>query len=94
MTKAHLSYIIYYVIYDNRGVKVRTTVIIPDELLKDAMQLTHSHTKTDAIITALRNLVRSKKTADVKSLFGKVHIELDPDELEKLEVAEEKGTYK
>jgi len=73
---------------------MRTTVIIPDELLKEAMKVTHSHTRTDAIITALKKLVRSKKTADVKSLFGKVHVDIDLDELEKLEVAEEKATYK
>jgi Arc/MetJ family transcription regulator len=73
---------------------MRTTVIIPDELLKSAMRVTHAHTKKDAILTALRRMVRSSKAHGIKGLFGKVDVEDNLKELNALEIAEMKALYK
>ena len=60
---------------------MRTTLDIPDSLLREAMALTHISTKTDVIKTALQNLIQREKVKDLKKYFGKVDLGIDLDSL-------------
>jgi Arc/MetJ family transcription regulator len=56
---------------------MRTTLDLPDNLLKEAMAITHIKTKTDVIKIALKNLIQKEKIKDLKNFFGKVDLEID-----------------
>jgi hypothetical protein len=58
---------------------MRTTLDLPETLIKEAMALTHIHTKTDLIKTALRNLIQKEKIKDLKKFYGKIDLEIDLD---------------
>ncbi|MDF1568280.1 MAG: type II toxin-antitoxin system VapB family antitoxin [Spirochaetaceae bacterium] len=62
---------------------MRTTLNLPEDLLKEAMKVTQSRTKTDVITLALRNLVRQQKLTELKDYFGKVDLDVDLDSLRK-----------
>ncbi|MBI3592127.1 MAG: type II toxin-antitoxin system VapB family antitoxin [Nitrospirae bacterium] len=51
---------------------MKTTLNIPDELIKEAMTTSKSKTKTDAVIAGLKELIRQKKIEKVLSLVGKL----------------------
>jgi len=58
---------------------MRTTLDLPETLIKEAMALTHIKTKTDLIKTALQNLIQKEKVKDLKKYFGKIDLEIDLD---------------
>jgi hypothetical protein len=58
---------------------MRTTLDLPEDLLKEAMFLTHIATKTDVIKVALENLIQKEKIKEIKNYFGKVDLEIDLD---------------
>lgn len=58
---------------------MRTTLDLPEKLVKEAMTLTQIKTKTDLIKTALQNLIQKEKIKDLKKYYGKVRIEIDLD---------------
>ena len=60
---------------------MRTTLDLPEALLKEAMALTQSQTKTEVIKLALGNLIQKEKIKELKSYFGKMDLEIDLDEL-------------
>ncbi len=60
---------------------MRTTLDLPEDLLKEAMELTHSKTKTGVIIVALEELIRKIKLSELKKYKGKVDINVDMDRL-------------
>jgi Arc/MetJ family transcription regulator len=60
---------------------MRTTLDLPEELIMEALNLTHLKTKTDVIKLALENLVQKEKIKELKNYFGKVHLEIDLDVL-------------
>jgi Arc/MetJ family transcription regulator len=62
---------------------MRTTLNLPDALIEEAMEITHSATKTDLIKKALTNLIQKEKIKDLKNYFGKVDLDLDLDSLRK-----------
>ena len=62
---------------------MRTTLDLPEELIKEAMALTHISTKTDLIKTALQNLIQKEKIKDIEQYFGKVNLDIDLDSLRK-----------
>jgi hypothetical protein len=51
---------------------MKTTLNIPDDLIKEAMLASKSRTKTEAVITGLRELIRQKKIARVLSSVGRM----------------------
>ncbi|PKL51813.1 MAG: hypothetical protein CVV37_04445 [Nitrospira bacterium HGW-Nitrospira-1] len=51
---------------------MKTTLNIPDDLIKEAMDTAKSRTKTDAVIAGLKELVRKKKIEKVLSMVGKL----------------------
>ena len=61
---------------------MRTTLDLPDDLVSEAMKATHIRTKTKVIITALEELIRKTKIAELKQFKGQVaDLEIDLDRL-------------
>ena len=58
---------------------MRTTLDLPENLLKEAMKTTHIQTKTKVIITALEELIRKSKISGLKKFKGKVDLAIDLD---------------
>lgn len=58
---------------------MRTTLDLPEDLLKEAMKITHTDTKTAVIIQALEELIRKAKISDIKKYRGKIDLQIDLD---------------
>ena len=56
---------------------MRTTLDLPENLLRDAMKATHIPTKTKVIITALEELIRKSKITELKNFKGKIDLDID-----------------
>ncbi|HPP99659.1 MAG TPA: type II toxin-antitoxin system VapB family antitoxin [Termitinemataceae bacterium] len=56
---------------------MRTTLDLPDTLIEEAMALTHIHTKTELIRTALLNLIQKEKIKNIKDYYGKLDLNID-----------------
>ncbi len=56
---------------------MRTTLDLPEELLNEAMKITHIQTKTKVIITALEELIRKSKISEIKEYKGKIDLDID-----------------
>ena len=61
----------------HKGGIMRTTLDLPESLLAEAMDITHTKTKTEIIIVALENLLRKSKLVGLKNYKGKVNIDID-----------------
>ena len=59
---------------------MRTTLDLPEKLLKEAMKITHIDTKTGVIVRALEELIRKSTISDLKQYKGKIDLEIDLDE--------------
>ncbi|MES9901204.1 MAG: type II toxin-antitoxin system VapB family antitoxin [Sedimenticola sp.] len=60
---------------------MRTTLDLPENLLNEAMVLTHTTTKTAVIVKALQELVRKAKITDLKKYKGKIDLDIDLNEI-------------
>ena len=60
---------------------MRTTLDLPKELIDEAMEVTHIQTKTRVIITALEELIRKSKIAEIKKYKGKIDLDIDLDSI-------------
>jgi Arc/MetJ family transcription regulator len=60
---------------------MRTTLVLPDTLVAEAMKLTKISQKTELIILALQNLVQKEKIQGLKEYFGKVNLGIDIEEI-------------
>lgn len=60
---------------------MRTTLNLPEELLLEAMNVTHIGTKTKVIIIALQELIRKNRITELKKFKGKIDLEIDMDAL-------------
>ncbi len=58
---------------------MRTTLDLPEELLREAMKTANIETKTRVIITALEELIRKNTIAGLKKFKGKVDLDIDMD---------------
>ena len=56
---------------------MRTTLDLPEALLKEAMELTKITTKTDVIKIALQSLIQKEKIKDLKNYYGKINLDID-----------------
>jgi len=56
---------------------MKTTLNIPDELVKKTMKLSRSKTKTEAIVTALEEYIRRKKLDEIIGMEGKLQFSHD-----------------
>ena len=57
---------------------MRTTLIVPEELMEAARETLGFTSKTDTVVYALREVVRRGRRDDLKSLLGRVTFEFDP----------------
>ena len=62
---------------------MRTTLVLPDDLVNEALKVTHIKTKTDLIKEALINLIEREKIKDLKKYYGKVKLDIDLNALRK-----------
>ena len=58
---------------------MRTTLDLPENLLLEAMDITHTDTKTGVIIKALEELIRKNKISELKKFKGKIELDIDLD---------------
>lgn len=54
---------------------MKTTLNIPEDLIKTAMSLSKRHTKTETIIIALHEFIRLKKIEKILEHEGKLQLE-------------------
>lgn len=66
-----------------REVAMRTTLDLPERLVKDAMKASHQKTKTAAIVAALQDFVRKDRLRGLRSFKGQVDLDIDLDALRK-----------
>ena len=66
-------------ILNNRTKIMRTTLDLPEELLLQAMSLSHIKTKTQVITLALQELIRKSELSDLKKFKGKINLDIDLD---------------
>lgn len=57
---------------------MRVTLNLDENLAIELMKITGVKTKTEAINKAMEELIRRKKIEKLKSLSGKIHIDLSP----------------
>ncbi len=60
-----------------RRLVMRTTLDLPEDLINEAMQITHIKTKTALIIQALEALVRKHKISKIRKFKGKIDLDID-----------------
>lgn len=60
---------------------MRTTLDLPDNLVNEAMKVTHIKTKTKVIIIALEELIRKSKLSEIKDFKGKINLDIDLDNI-------------
>ena len=58
---------------------MRTTIDIPEDLMKEAMKVTNSSTKTELIKIALKNIIQKNKIKSLKNYKGKIDLIIDLD---------------
>lgn len=68
---------------------MRTTMSLDERLVKELMTLTGAKSKTEAIHTAIAELIRRKKLEGLKALSGRVRIADNWRELEEIELKEQ-----
>ena len=66
--------------------KMRTTITLPDALVKDLMHHTHTKKTTEAVIIAIQEWLRMKKISEIKKLRGKLDIDDHLKELRQKEI--------
>ena len=57
---------------------MRTTLILPEELVDAARETLGFTSKTDTVVYALREVVRRGRRDELKDLLGRVRFEFDP----------------
>jgi len=62
---------------------MKTTLNLPDDLIKEGMKITNSRTKTDLVVNSIRNMIKQRKLERLKEFRGKVELEIDLDLLRK-----------
>ncbi|WP_022947258.1 type II toxin-antitoxin system VapB family antitoxin [Methylohalobius crimeensis] len=62
---------------------MRTNIVIDEELMTDALELTGLKTKREAVELALKTLIKLKKQENIKAYKGKLKWEGDLEESRK-----------
>ena len=60
---------------------MRTTLDLPEYLVAEAMKVAGIKTKTKVIITALEQLIKKSKIAEIKEYKGQIDLDIDIDKL-------------
>lgn len=64
-----------------KKITVRTTLDLPENLIRKAMKAVHAKTKTQVIRLALEELIRKAKISQLKKFKGKVDLSIDLDQI-------------
>jgi Arc/MetJ family transcription regulator len=64
-----------------RVIKMRTNIVIDEELMKKGIQYTGLRTKKDLVNHALQELIQRKERKEILRLKGRLHWEGDLEEL-------------
>jgi Arc/MetJ family transcription regulator len=56
---------------------MRTTLDIPEALIDEARAAAGISSKTDTVILALRELIRRRRLDELKSMLGRVRLDVD-----------------
>ncbi len=67
---------------------MKTTVDIPDDMLREAMRFAKAKTKRDAVVAAIADYNRRKRMASLVRRLGTCRNLMSPDELAALRQAE------
>jgi len=59
----------------------RTTLTLPYDLVCELMSLVNTRSKTEAVVTAIKDEIRTRKLEQIKSMAGKVEFEMCADQL-------------
>ncbi len=59
----------------------RTTITLPGDLVNELMAEVGAKSKTEAIITAIRDEIRARKREKIKAMAGKMEFTAPADEL-------------
>ncbi len=59
----------------------RTTITLPQDLLTELMALLNAKSKTDAVITAIKDEIRLRKAARIKAMAGSMEFSASADDL-------------
>jgi Arc/MetJ family transcription regulator len=60
---------------------MRTTLDLPERLVDEARSALGFKSKTDTVVFALREVVRSSRLDELKRLMGRVSFDFDPNEI-------------
>lgn len=60
---------------------MRTTIDLPEQLIEEAIKLSHQKTKTAVIIAALEDFIRKKRIEGLKKYKGTISLDIDIDTL-------------
>lgn len=58
---------------------MRTTLDLPNDLIKEAMEITKAKTKTEVITIALETIIRQEKINRLIAFHGKVDVDVELD---------------
>lgn len=56
---------------------MRTTLDIPEDLMRDAQRLAGTSSKTATVVYSLQELIRLKKLQELRRLRGKLKLDID-----------------
>jgi len=56
---------------------MKMIIDLPEDLLAEAMKVTHAKTRTQVIVTALKQLIRKEKIAELKQFKGKIDLDIN-----------------
>jgi metal-responsive CopG/Arc/MetJ family transcriptional regulator len=59
----------------------RTSITLPQDLVTELMSLVQARSKTEAVITAVRDEIRLRKLERIKAMAGKLEFTVDADDL-------------
>jgi len=59
----------------------RATVTLPQDLLTELMSLVGARSKTEAVITAVKDEIRLRKAARIKAMAGQMEFTAEADDL-------------
>ena len=68
-------------LYTKNEEDMRTTLEIPDTLIKEAIIATQIKTKNKVVMIALEELIKKSKISDLKQYQGKIDLDIDLDVL-------------
>ncbi|HIJ88341.1 MAG TPA: DUF2191 domain-containing protein [Desulfuromonadales bacterium] len=59
----------------------RTTLTLPFDIVSELMALVNARSKTEAVVTAIRDEIKKRKLEQIKSMAGKIDFIVEADEL-------------